>query len=78
MMDEVPPGHACHPQLHRRLCDPRYRRGIRFAPIGNGAEPAVFCGHVHVPHAGAINTRARYVGGPGFAGGRPPVELRPL
>ena len=39
---------------------------------------AVFCGHVHVAHAGAINTRARYVGGPGFAGGRPPVELRPL
>ena len=40
---------------------------------------AVFCGHVHIPHADAINTRAvQYVGRPGFEGGRRLVEFRPL
>lgn len=40
---------------------------------------AVFCGHVHIAHADAINTRAvQYVGRPGFEGGRRLVEFRPL
>ncbi len=40
---------------------------------------AVFCGHIHFPHADAINTRAvQYVGRPGFEGGRRLVQFEPL
>lgn len=40
---------------------------------------AVFCGHVHIAHADAINTRAvQYVGCPGYKGGRRLVEFKPL
>ena len=40
---------------------------------------AGFCGHVHVEHVDAINTRAvQYVGQPGYEGGRRLVEFKPL
>ena len=40
---------------------------------------AIFCGHIHFPHADAINTRAvQYVGRPGFEGGRRLVHFEVL
>jgi hypothetical protein len=40
---------------------------------------AIFCGHVHFPHADAVNMRAvQYTGAPGYQGGRRLVEFRSL
>ena len=40
---------------------------------------AVFCGHIHFPHADAISPNAvQYVGGPGFDAESRLVEFRPL
>jgi hypothetical protein len=54
---------------------------LRYVQLLSSAENlvAIFCGHVHFPHADAVNPRAvQYVGGLGFEGARRVVEFRPL
>ncbi len=54
---------------------------LQYVQLLAGAENlvAVFCGHVHFPHADAVNPRVvQYVGGLGIEGARRLVEFRPL